>query len=252
MESMRTRATLSSAAILATTLALAPLAVSAQDESEPQESPDAQAVAEPLPEGTGTLEPGTYVTEALGPSLTFTVGDGWSIGGEAVEGVGVDLVPDPYTYDGPEGRAMLGITRSDGEVFEDYCVPADGDYEAFNEARTNIEPTAQALADHLVANPYLETSEPVPVEVGGYSGLQLDASASIGDECSSEIPLTFLWAIPVFDNWMLPDGDQGRYHLIDVGGEVVAIVLESGADVDLEELAAIAQPVIDSMVLEPM
>jgi hypothetical protein len=250
MESTRTRATLFSAAIVTMTLAFAPLAAGAQDEAEPEGSLAPQAAPEPLPAGTGPLEPGTYITEALGPSLTFTVGDGWSIGGEAVEGVGVDLVPDPYSYDGPEDRAALGITRSDGEVFEGYCVPAGGDYEAFNQMRTSIEPTAQALADHLAANPYLETSEPVPVEIGGHSGLQLDATASVGDDC--EIPVTFLWAIPVFDNWVLTDGDQGRYHLIDVDGEVVAFVLEGGADVDMEDLASLARPVIDSMILEPM
>ena len=60
------------------------------------------------------------------------------------------------------------------------------------------------------------------------------------------------WAIPVFDNWMLADGDHARYHFIDAGGEVVAIVLEASGDVDLDELAALAQPVLESMVIEPL
>jgi hypothetical protein len=36
---------------------------------------------------------------------------------------------------------------------------------------------------------------------------------------------------------VLTDGDRGRYPLIDVGGEIVAFVLESGA-----EIAAHAAP----------
>ncbi len=216
-------------------LTLTPIAVSAQ---------------EPLPEVTGPLEPGTYTDDALGQTLTLTVGEGWSIGGEAVEGVGVDLVPEPFDYEGPTNRAMLGITRSDGTVFEAYCVPAGGDYAAYNEARMNIEPTAQALAEYLAADPYLETTEPVEIEIAGHSGLQFDATASVGEDC--EIPVTYLWAIPVFDNWILGDGDHARYSLIDANGEVVALVLEASADVDLDELASLAQPVIDSITLDPM
>ena len=213
-------------------------------------APTTVMAQEPLPAGTGPLDAGTYSTDALGQTLTLTVGDGWSIGGEAVEGVGVDLVPEPFVYDGPEGFGMLGITRSDGTVFEGYCVPTGGDMEAFHAATKALEPTAEALADHLLADPYLETSEPVAIEIGGYSGLQLDATADVGEEC--EIPGTFLWAIPVFGDWMLRDGQRARYHLIDANGEVVAFVLEAGPDVDIDELAALAQPVLDSVMLEAL
>jgi hypothetical protein len=217
------------------------LGVAAQDE-------EAAGDPMPLPAGTGPLDPGTYTDSSLGRSLTLTVDEGWSIGGEAVEGVGVDLVPEPFDYDGPEGKGYVGITRSDGVVFESYC--AEGDYESFNDARVSIEPTAQALAEHLAADPYLETTEPIEIEVAGYSGLQIDGSASLGPECDP--PVAFLWAIPVFDNWMLADGDHARYHFIDAGGEVVAIVLEASGDVDLDELEALAQPVVASMVIEPL
>ena len=212
--------------------------------------PAVATAQEPLPEGAGPLEPGTFTTDSLGQVLTLTVGEGWSIGGEATEGVGVDLVPEPFSYDGPETYGMLGITRSDGTVFEGYCLPTGGDMEAFHAATKALEPTAQALADHLMADPYLETSEPVAIEIGGYSGLQLDATAEVSADC--EIPRTFLWAIPVFDNWMLGDGQQARYHLIDANGEVVVFVLEVGPDGDLEELATLAQPVLDSVLLEPL
>jgi hypothetical protein len=218
--------------------------VTAQDDVAGSEA------GEPLPAGPGPLEPATYTDSSLGQTLTFTVGEGWSIGGEAVEGVGVDLFPEPFNYGGPEGKGFLGITRSDGVVFESFCVPAGGDYAAFNDARTSIEPTAQALAEHLAANPYLETTEPVEIEIAGYSGVQLDGTAIVGEDCDP--PRTMLWAIPEFDSWTLADGDHARYHFIDAGGEVVAIVLEASADVDLDELAALAAPVIESMVLEPL
>jgi hypothetical protein len=222
-------------------LAGSAVGVAAQDEEA------AGPVSGPLPAGTGPLAPGTYTDSALGHTLTLTVGDGWSIGGESLEGVGVDLVPEPFTYDGPEGMGFVGITRTDGAVFDPPCVPAGGDPGVFQEeAATSIEPTAAALAEHLASNPYLETTEPAEIEVAGYGGVQLDAVANVGPEC--EFPATFLWANAM---WRLSDGYQARYHFIDVGGEVVAIVLEASPDVDLDELAAAAAPVIDSMSIEP-
>jgi hypothetical protein len=222
-------------------LAGSAVGVAAQDEEAAAGAP------EPLPAGTGPLAPGTYTDSALGHTVTLTVGDGWSIGGESLEGVGVDLVPEPFTYDGPERMGFVGITRTDGVVFEPYCVPAGSDIGAFQEEATmSIEPTASALAEHLASNPHLETTEPVEIEVAGYGGVQIDGTASVGPEC--DFPATFLWANAM---WRLSDGNQARYHFIDVGAEVVAIVLEASADVDLDELAAAAAPVIDSMSIEP-
>jgi hypothetical protein len=44
-------------------------------------------------------------------------------------------------------------------------------------------PVAPLPRPNLAANPsYLATTEPVPVEIGGSSGLQLEASASIGED----------------------------------------------------------------------
>jgi hypothetical protein len=48
-----------------------------------------------------------------------------------------------------------------------------------------------------------------------------------------------LRAIPELENWALAVGDHARYHFIDAGGEVVAIVLEASTDV-IELHAAVA------------
>ena len=75
-----------------------------------QDEDAAAGAPEPLPAGTGPLAPGTYADSSLGHTVTLTVGEGWSIGGESLEGVGVDLVPEPFDYGGPEGVGFVGMT----------------------------------------------------------------------------------------------------------------------------------------------
>ena len=202
----------------------------------------------PMPEDTGPLEPGTYIDAALGVDLTLTVPEGWQIANGSVEGVGVDLAPLGFVPAGPEGVAFVGFTRFNGEVFDGHCVPPGGDEGAFLEERVAIENSAQGLIDHLVANPYLTTTEPMAVEIGGHSGLRIDAAASVPEsECAS--PESHLWAIPVFGSWVLIDGMAAQYSVIDVDGNVVVIVLERSPDVDVEAFTAQAQPLLDSLVL---
>jgi hypothetical protein len=203
--------------------------------------------AMPMPEGTGPLEAGTYVDRSLGVELTLTVPDGWEIANESVDGVGVDLTTTGFIPAGPEGVAFLGFTRFDGEVFDGDCQPANMEEPEYLDQHVAIDDSVQGLVDRLVADPFLTTSEPEPVQIGGHSGLRIDASASVPDDCAT--PVTHLWAIPVFGSWNLADGMSAQYNVLDVDGNVVVIVLERSADVDFETFAADASEVLDSVML---
>lgn len=207
----------------------------------------ATAQTESMPAGTGPLEPGTYTESALARDITLTVGEGWEIGGESIPGVGVDLVPEPYEYDGAEGYGMVGFTQFVGEVFPDPCPPAETDPVEWAETRTMIDATATSLADHISAHPDMQTTEPEDIEIAGLTGLRFDGTASVSDSCADGA--AYLWDIPEFEGWVLLDGHSARYHLLDAGEAVLAIVLEAGPDVDIEALAATAQPVIDSLAI---
>ncbi len=200
-----------------------------------------------MPQGTGPLAPGTYVDTALGVELTLSVPEGWEIADESVAGVGVDLTTTGFVPSGSEGVAFLGFTRFDGDVFEGDCQPAGMEEPEYLARHVPIDDSVQGLIDHLVAHPFLTTSEPVPVEVGGHSGLQIDASASVPDDCAA--PLVHLWAIPVFGSWNLADGMSAQYRVLDVDGNIIVIVLERSADVDFEAFAADASVVLDSVTL---
>src|SRR5919107_5736531 len=113
-----------------------------------------KAKARPLPEDPKTLRPGTYRSEEFKPSLSFHVGKGWS--------TSTPLEASDFLQIARGQTAGLGF----GNVQEVYKPTKTGG--------ANIVDAPKNIDGWLQQHPYLQTSNPQPVRVGGVKGLQFE------------------------------------------------------------------------------
>ena len=114
-----------------------------------------EANGRPLPEVEKALDPGEYRTEEFKPSFSFRVGQGWSMETDPVEG------PDE-----------LEITWKKGTVNLFFLTIK----EVYKPTKSGSSTEAQAPKDMvgwLQHHPYLKTSKPKTVTVGGVKGVQV-------------------------------------------------------------------------------
>src|ERR671916_719352 len=125
-----------------------------------------KAKARPLPEDPKALRPGTYRSEEFKPPLSLHVGKGWS--------------SSPFLE---EASDALQITRGQtaGLGFANV-------QEVYKPTRTvsQIVDAPKDMVGWFQQHPYLQTSKPEPVTVGGVKGLQLEVV--VGDRPQNYIP----------------------------------------------------------------
>src|SRR5829696_6468534 len=194
-----------------------------------------KAKARPLPEDPKALRPGTYRSEEFKPSLSFHVGKGWSSA--------------PL----PEASDVLQITRGQtaGLVF----LNVQEAYKPTKTGEPNVVDAPEDMVGWLQQHPYLQTSKPEPVTVGGVKGLQFDVV--VGDRPQYYIPICTsivgtpncvdLFRLSTGEPIFLFEGDKaGVIVLEDVEGETVTIGFVSPAS-EFGELAPRAQKVLESV-----
>jgi hypothetical protein len=201
------------------------------------ETPAAADEALPIPDAGVVLEPGRYADASIGRPYSFEVDEGWTSQG-AIPGAGVALIED--TEVGP----YIAFVPFDGSVFTDPCRTADNT-DAFGPAAAAIEATPEAFLAHLAGHPFLTLSEPVPVEIGGLSGLQVDVTTSVPDDCDP--PWAWLWVLPVVGDYHLTEDVAARIVALDGDDTVVALVAEVAADDDVASLLERAMTVFESV-----
>jgi hypothetical protein len=194
-----------------------------------------KAKARPLPEDPKTLRPGTYRSEEFKPSLSFRVGKGWS--------------SSPFLE---EASDALQITRGQtaGLGFANV-------QEVYKPTRTvsQIVDAPKDMVGWFQQHPYLQTSKPEPVTVGGVKGLQLEVV--VGDRPQNYIPICTsivgnpncvdLFRLSTGEPILLVEGDKaGIIVLEDVEGETVTIGFVSPAS-EFGEHAPEAQKVLESV-----
>ena len=193
-----------------------------------------KAKARPLPEDPKALRPGTYRSEEFKPSLSFHVGKGWS--------------SSPL-----EASDVLQITlgQTAGLGFANV-------QEVYKPTRTgtpNVVDAPKDMVGWFQQHPYLQTSKPEPVTVGGVKGLQFDVV--VGDRPQNYIPICTsivgnpncvdLFRLSTGGPILLVEGDKaGVIVLEDVEGETVTIGFVSPAS-EFGELAPEAQKVLESV-----
>ena len=195
-----------------------------------------KAKARPLPEDPKTLRPGTYRSEEFKPSLSFRVGKGWS--------------SSPFLE---EASDALQITR--GQTAGLGFANVQEVYKPTKTGGANLVDAPKNIDGWLQQHPYLQTSNPEPVRVGGVKGLQFEVV--VGDRPQNYIPrctsivgnpncvdlIRLSTGEPIF----LLEGVKVRVTVLeDVGGETVTIGFFSPTS-EFEEFAPEAQKVIDTV-----
>jgi hypothetical protein len=193
-----------------------------------------KAKARPLPEDPKALRPGTYRSEEFKPSLSFRVGKGWS--SSPLESSDALQIAWGQTA----GLGFLNVQ------------------EVYKPTKTGTPKVVDAPKDMVgwqQQHPYLQTSKPEPVTVGGVKGLQFDVV--VGDRPQNYIPVCTsmvgnpncvdLFRLSTGAPILLVEGDKaGVIVLEDVEGETVTIGFVSPAS-EFGEFAPEAQKVLDSV-----
>ena len=190
---------------------------------------------EPLPEPGTPLQPGRYVSDAVGPVIDFRVGDGWLVG------PGGDGPIFTLERTDPPG-SVVSFTRFDGETFLDSCDAS---------SMSTVEPSVGRLAEIIAGNPYLNAAPPAAIEVDGRAGLALDVGVPAYSEC--RLPFLLVWAVPIGDGgeFVQVANQQSRFILLDVEGDVIVIAIESFPGVPFGGLLQRSLEVVESMRIEP-
>ena len=194
-----------------------------------------KAKARPLPENPKALRPGTYRSEEFKPSLSFHVGKGWS-----------STPPE-------EASDILGIARGQTTGLGFFNV--QDVYKPTTTGSAIVVDAPKDMVGWLQQLPYLQTSKPEPVTVGGVKGLQfdmvmVDLPKGYNPTCSSIIDnpnCVDLFRLSTGDTIFLAEGEKMCVIVLeDVEGETVTIGFISPAS-EFGEFVPEAQKVIDTV-----
>jgi hypothetical protein len=175
-----------------------------------------------LPENNATLRPGEYRSQEFEPSLSFRVGKGW-------EYVAPELSDKLAISQGGGGGDPLLIFRNLQKVFKpgtDTAVKAPKD-----------------MVGWFQHHPYLKTTKPEPVSVGGLKGEQLDWIVA------EDAPYAQVDTFKYSDGTGAGAGKGFKYRAIvleNVKGEQVTIGIGSKAG-EFDEFLPEAQKVLDTV-----
>jgi hypothetical protein len=212
---------------------LAALVLSACGGNKQQESKP-----RPLPEEPKALRPGTYRSEEFKPSLSFHVGKGWS--SSPLEAEASDVL-----------QIVRGQTAGLSFVNAEQVLV----YKPTRTGPPNLVEAPEDMVGWFQQHPYLQTSKPEPVRVGGVKGLKFDVV--VGELPQNYIPkctsiagtpnCVDLFRLSTGGEMLLVEGDKARAIVLeDVGGKTVGIGFSSSAS-EFKEFAPEAQKVLDSV-----
>ena len=204
------------------------LALTACGSGSAQEEPKGR----PLPLYEEALRPGEYHSVKFKPSLSFEVGKGWSNAANQLSEF-INL-----GYEGGTGINYLTFANVK---------------EVFKPGTLEMVDAPKDLVGWLEHHPYLKTSKPQPVTVGGVEGEQLDVlvedlpkdysvDPECGNTCVNIAPLSNDQAAAIF----FEVNKRKVIVLEDVKGDTVMIWFAAPPD-EFDEFAPKAQKVVDSV-----
>ena len=194
-----------------------------------------QAEVHHLPDQAKPLQPGQYRTEEFEPSFSFRIGKGWR-------------------NDPPEAFDVLLLGRETGGLG---AVNVQRVYEPSKSGTPIVVHTPKDLVAWFEHHPYLKTSDPEPVRVGGVEGQQFDvavakdlpedyhsgvcSSIAEHEECVDLFRVSTSWLA-------VSESDKLRLIVLqnELSGQTVALGYASRST-DFDEVAPEAQKVIDTI-----
>jgi hypothetical protein len=190
-----------------------------------------------LPEEAKPLQPGEYRTEEFEPSFSFRVGKGWK-------------------NDPPEAFDILLLGKEPGGFG---AVNVQRVYEPTKSGLPIVVNTPKDLVGWLEHHPYLKTSHPEPVSVGGVKGLQLDVAIAkdLPDDYHSGVCSSIAEPEECVDLFRVSThhspvfvSESSKLHLIVAKEELSGLTVAMGyasRSTNFDEFAPKAQKVIDSV-----
>ncbi len=190
-----------------------------------------EAKGRPLPQAPGALHAGEYRSVEFEPSLSFEVGKGWE-----------------NTANQLSEFMQLGY---EGGTEFNYLTFANVE-EVFKPGTTNVVEAPKDLVGWLQEHPYLKTSKPEPVTLGGVRGEQLevlvdhlpkDPNGYCGSDCLDIAPLSN-------DEAFFKEVNKRRVFVLeDVKGDTVMIWFAGPPDT-FDKFAPEARKVVESVKWE--
>jgi hypothetical protein len=166
---------------------------------------EAAAKARHLPdEAYKALTPGEYHSEEFKPAFSFTVGKGWQ-------------TPDAVINETPERLILESTEQVKGSTLLIFRNPPEA-YDSRKHKWVNVNSYKDILS-WFQHNPYLRTSKPEPVSVGGVKGVQLEA------DVTKDSPVDGVKSFSYSDGFSttINRGEEGRTIILDMKGEAVSI-----------------------------
>jgi hypothetical protein len=187
------------------------------------------------------------------PVITYTVPDGWfnnqDIGGHFdLWPVNTDVLSPTYSFD-----TLSGDTRAIG-IFEGLAIP-DG---CEQQPDPSVDRTVGAMTQWLTSHPGLVTSQPEPVTIGGLEGVLIDVSLDPAwtQTCpwSQGQPVVQI-LVDGIPNGFAAGIDPGKpvrlYLLEHATGVIVIDVSASNRGPSIDDLAAMATPILENIHFAP-
>ena len=183
------------------------------------------------------LEEGTYTFADFRPGVTFDVdGPGWYASVDQVDAALLLLDDSPSTRGLSEvGNVAFGSVQV---VFTDPCNLA---------ASAVLDTTPNALIEWLQAHESLTTSSARPVNIGGYSGIEVEASLTgVGCRGATRVDL-----FPVAQNrYYLAAEDRLRVIALNLATSSLTILVQLTPEAS-EEVAARVDRLVNSIQIDP-
>jgi len=193
--------------------------------------------ARPLPKPYPSLRPGTYSSEEFEPALSFSVGEGWTIGWEYSDSIWI-MQGDPAKSSYLSSLLIINVRSV---------------YESDTKGTTRVVPVPEDLAAWYHRHPYLQAAQPQPITVGGANGVQFEIVAEdLPENYYAECGVGCVDLFPVSSNSFFYLGERlkGRVIILnDVKGDTVVIQFDS-PPAEYYGVLPEAQKVIDSVKWE--
>jgi hypothetical protein len=163
------------------------------------------AKARPLPDKEfKALAPGEYHSEEFKPAFSFRVGNGWQ-------------TPDAEIKEEPDRLILESTEEEKGGTLLIFRNPPEA-YDPRKHKWVNVN-SYEDILSWFQHHPYLKTSKPEPVTVGGVKGVELET------DVAKDSPVNSVKSFRYSDGFVasIDRGPQGRTIILDVKGEAVSI-----------------------------
>ena len=164
-----------------------------------------QAKARPLPDKEGkALPPGEYHSEEFKPAFSFHVGKGWQ-------------TPDAAIKETPERLIIESTQEVKGGTLLIFRNPPEA-YDPQKHKWVNVN-SYEDILSWFQHHPYLKTSKPEPVSVGGVKGVQLET------DVAKDSPVDGVKSFSYSDGFSttIDRGAQDRTITLEMKGEAASI-----------------------------